>query len=181
MSVGRPPKSMAQRRIEGNPGKRALQVGTPNPVLLNEDRAAEVRNAVLTSKEARFVWDIVYPGLRAAKMISEVDAFGLVRYCEAEAWAWTLRKQRKAALSAPVAEGEDDNSWSLIQSLSMQEKWSNEAANTGAARLGLDGASRTRIKVDTQLDLFAEEVGTVVPILRAVEIAREVMGGAKGG
>lgn len=185
--VGRPPKSLAQRVAEGNKGKRALPVGTPDPRLLDEEQAEWIRDTLLTSDEARIVWDLIYPGARAAKMLTEVDALSFVRYCEAEAWGWLMRKRRAQALEeveAAQSGNAEDGAGAAVQRLqafALQEKWATESANTGAQRMGFDGASRTRIKIDQQLDMFAEAGGTVVPIQRAVEIAREVMGGAAAG
>ncbi len=191
---GRQPKPLAKRALDGNPGKRAFPVGTPDPVLLNEERAAEVRDTVLTSDEARAVWDWIYPAARAARMLTEVDVMSFARYCEAEAWGWQMRKRRRTALAAvdaglasaePVQDDEGGDrpgrGLATLQAFALQEKWATESANTAAARLGFDGASRTRIKLDQQLDLFAqdENTGAVVPMLRAVEIAREVIGGVK--
>lgn len=92
------PKPLAKRKLEGNPGKRAFPIGTPDPALLNEDRANEVRDRVLTSAEAKTVWNWIYPSARAAKLLTEVDVMAFARYCEHEAWGWQMRSRRREAL-----------------------------------------------------------------------------------
>ncbi len=85
---GPKPQPTAQKRLRGNPGKRALNTREPTPELaipscpdwLNSDARAE--------------WDRIVPELAAMNLLTRVDRAALACYCQ----AWSTFKLAQGEL-----------------------------------------------------------------------------------
>ena len=75
---GPAPKPTALKRLQGNPGKRALPKGEPRPA------AGKVPTAPRwLSEEAKKEWRRIAPRLWRVGLLTEVDGIGLGMLCEA--------------------------------------------------------------------------------------------------
>ena len=75
MRTGPPPKPSAQKRLEGNPGKRKLNENEPQPKV-----GCDVPAGLLVG--ARAVWDELYPDLFDVGIITEVDGPAFACLCD---------------------------------------------------------------------------------------------------
>ena len=75
MRTGPPPKPTAQKRLEGNPGKRSLNENEPQPKV-----GCAVPAGLLVG--ARAVWDELYPGLFEVGIITEADGPAFACLCD---------------------------------------------------------------------------------------------------
>ncbi len=74
---GRKPKPTALRVIQGNPGKRPLPKGEPNPSL-----ARSPEPPAWLDEDGRAEWERVVPELEAIGMLAVVDLAMLAAYCQ---------------------------------------------------------------------------------------------------
>lgn len=74
--AGRPPKPTKLKILQGNPGKRALPKGEPQPTLGIPTRPAWL------SPEAKREWNRVVRELDALGLLAHVDRALLAAYCE---------------------------------------------------------------------------------------------------
>lgn len=85
---GPKPQPTAQKRLRGNPGKRALNDREPTPAL-----AVPACPDFLNS-DARAEWDRIVPELQALNLLTRVDRAALACYCQ----AWATFKLAQAQL-----------------------------------------------------------------------------------
>lgn len=83
---GRRPKPTALKKLEGNPGKRALNHAEPQP----EKIAPEMPKGL--SKAAKREWNRIVPLLLKLGLLSEIDGKALASYCDAVAIIEEARK-----------------------------------------------------------------------------------------
>jgi len=82
MRRGRKPKSTAQRRLEGNPGKRALNAEEPAPPPLDTDPEFDTPPPELADDPiARTEWTRLAPMLRQCRQITLADRGALLALC----------------------------------------------------------------------------------------------------
>jgi P27 family predicted phage terminase small subunit len=77
---GRKPKPTAQRRLEGNPGKRRLNEDEPKPPAPSEEfdvPPPELAEHAIAAAE----WSRLAPMLRAVRVITEADRSALLALC----------------------------------------------------------------------------------------------------
>ncbi len=97
--AGRPPKPTQLKIIEGNPGKRPLRRGEPQP-----QRGIPSRPGWL-SPEAKREWNRVAPELDRMGLLAEIDRALLAAYCECWATYVAAVKALRAKKEAPEADG----------------------------------------------------------------------------
>jgi P27 family predicted phage terminase small subunit len=86
---GPPPKPTALKRLQGNPGKRALPKGEPQPEL-----GAPTRPAWLLP-EAKREWARIVPELERLGLLAKVDRALIASYCQC--WARYVEAQQDIA------------------------------------------------------------------------------------
>lgn len=151
-----PPKPTALRLIEGNRGKRALPKQEPDPAYLND-----LTPPAWMPADAARVWNDLAPKLRAARLLTEVDAYLLAMGCVSVAQYQNALARTGAALvkskmvqdddGNPVETGEQVNPWFIAQSMSFKQ------IMTIFREFGLSPAARTRIAVNPQGNLFDDQ------------------------
>lgn len=148
-----PRKPTALKVIEGNRGKRAISKHEPDPAYLND-----LTPPYWLSPEAAAVWNDLAPKLRAARVLTEIDAYLLAMGCVSIAQYQQAVRRAGGDLvkckiienedGQPVETGEQINPWFVAQSMSFKQL-------TAVFReFGIGPASRTRIATNPQGDLF---------------------------
>ncbi|ABI59719.1 phage terminase small subunit P27 family [Nitrosomonas eutropha] len=140
---GRYPKPTHLKIVEGNRGKRGVNKQEPDPAYLNDLAAPDYFSA-----GAKIVWSEIVPGLREAKLLTEVDVPMLHMACEA------IATYRRAALECgqeytePGAkERKSISYWEMVKSMAFKQ------AMTALQQFGMSPAARTRIAVQPQQTL----------------------------
>ena len=145
MRRGPKPKTTAQRRLEGNPGKRALNDREPTPPPLDDDPEFDTPPPELAEDaQARAEWTRLAPMLRRCKQITLADRAALIalcvewsRYLTATAEAKRLGLIVKAPSGYPIT-----NPWLPIANKALAQcarLW---------PELGLTPSSRSRVKAE---------------------------------
>lgn len=152
-NMARPPKPTALKLVAGNPGKRALNRSEPDPEYLIDLTAP----GYLLPKAA-VVWDEIVPHLRQAKLLTNVDVPMLAMGCTAIAqYREAVRRAGDDLVKSKVIEGETGesietgehvNPWLVVQSMSSKQ------AMAVLQQFGMSPASRSRVAVNPQGDLF---------------------------
>lgn len=135
---GPKPQPTAQRRLRGNPGKRALNDREPTPELavpacpdwLNEDARAE--------------WERIVPELVTMNLLTRVDRAALACYCQ----AWATFKAAQAEIDAHGLTMTAGDQGFLMQrpEVAIANK-AMQQIKLFAAEFGFTPSARTSIKV----------------------------------
>lgn len=135
---GKKPKPTALKKLAGNPGKRALNPGEPQP-----ERKKPTRPRYL-SDEAKKVWTRVAGELYQLGLLTRLDQHALAVYCEAVA-RW-IHAQEMCELEGYVITTDKGN---LIQSpwVAIMNRSIEQIRQLGA-EFGMTPSSRTRIHVE---------------------------------
>lgn len=137
MPPGRTPKSAAQKKLEGNPGKRKIKTEPQLKPALPEPPATLTDEAV---KE----WNRVAPELFAAKILTNADRAALAAYCQD--WADWVEARGKIIGDNKVVDSPSG--------YKMQSPWvaiANKAHTNFmrvASEFGLTPASRVRLATE---------------------------------
>ena len=160
---GPPPKPTALRSVEGRRGHQAAKKQEPDPDYLDD-----LTPPAWLPKDARDVWNNVAPKLRKARILTVADVEMLAMGCVSI--AQYRRAVRKAGArmvidpakgaSASAEPGDDPaeeapkgaslNAWVIIQSMTFKQ------AMKVFSEFGMSPASRTRLAIQPQQDLFSE-------------------------
>lgn len=138
MTRGRKPKPTAQKKREGNPGKRPLNEREPQPKLLSRVPPCPAH----VVGDARKEWKQVAPSLFDCGVLSAVELSLLELYCESIGRA----KQAQKALKLIDIEklGEIDTKQRVRILVGMIREAATQAKAI-ASELGITPASRTRL------------------------------------
>lgn len=147
--MARTPKPSALKLVQGNPGKRSLNDREPEPDLLNDlDPPARLPANVAE------VWRELAPKLRKAKLLTEIDVDLLEMTCASIA----LHRAAiiKIADGKVMVRNEETGSvslspWTLLHSMSFKQ------GMQALKEWGATPASRSRVMVDPQQDMFASD------------------------
>ena len=153
--AGRRPKPTNLKLLAGNPGKRALNPGEPNPPLAIPECPAEL------SDLAKGEWKRISLELLALGLLTELDRAALAAYCQAWAhWMEAVENIKKFGLivRTPPSEKNPDgypiqNPYFAIMNQSMAQM------RNFLVEFGMTPSSRSRIsvaKVDRDAE-FAKE------------------------
>lgn len=150
--AGRPRKPSALKLIQGNAGKRAANAQEPeSPLLDNLEPPEHLPQPVAA------VWRELAPKLRRAHVLTELDTPLLEITCESIAgFRQTLDKTADGKSLVRNAEtGSISLSpWELLKSMHVKR------AMAALREFGATPAARSRVMVDPQTDLFANQSGT---------------------
>lgn len=154
--MARPRKPTQLKVVEGNRGKRALNSREPDPAYLNDLTPP----AWLDPKSSE-VWNEIAPKLRAAKVLTEIDApmlamacVSLAQYRQAHARAGdrlVIEGELIADAASPdgiKAKGDQLNTWLIVQSMSFKQ------AMAVLREFGMSPSARSRVAINPQDDLF---------------------------
>lgn len=139
MGRGRPPKPSAQKRLDGNPGKRAVNHREPKP---RED-APECPSHI--DAEAAAEWHRLIPELTALGVITIVDKGVLAAYCCA--WSRWVKAELMIQKTSEVLQSKDGGGLYQNPYLAVANRAMEQMRTFGAA-MGLDPASRSRLQIE---------------------------------
>lgn len=138
MTRGRKPKPTEQKKLEGNPGKRALNDQEPQPDVAIPECPPHLEG------EARKEYQRITAELVKLKILSEVDRAALVAYCQA--WGDYVQATKEIKKEGEVLYSDKGNAyinpWKNIQTSAMDRML------RFSAEFGMTPSSRTRIKVE---------------------------------
>ncbi len=144
MTRGPKPKSTADKKRRGNPGKRALNDSEPQPP------AVAPLCPDWLDEEGQATWIWLSEMLTTLGIIAASDQALMALYCDAWSQLQHLRKRRankgEAQFLAPTKSGEGFYRHPLFDIEATLKK----QIMTYLAELGLSPSSRTRIRVDAQ-------------------------------
>ncbi len=139
---GRKPKPTALKKLEGNPGKRALNTKEPKP------KPAIPRCPSHLNTVARREWKRVTFKLYEMGVLTQTDRAALASYCVAYAH-WVMAEEKLKIEEAVIETGKGNlvqNPWIQISKRSMEQ------VVKFAAEFGMTPSSRARLIVDTHDD-----------------------------
>lgn len=150
--AGRYPKPTNLKVVEGNRGKRGMNKQEPDPEYLAVDCLAAPE---WLDARAKVVWSEIAPELQKARLLAVIDVPLLAMCCVAIAqFRYAVTKVGDAAvLDADGEKGESLNPWLIVQSMSFKQ------AVAILREFGVGPAARSRISLQSQLDLFGNGSG----------------------
>lgn len=138
MTRGRKPKPTETKKLEGNPGKRALNDQEPQPDVAIPECPPHLEG------EARKEYKRVTQELVKLKILAEVDRAALVAYCQA--WSDYVQATKQVKKEGEVLYSDKGNAylnpWKNIQTSALDRmlRYSTE--------FGMTPSSRSRIKIE---------------------------------
>ena len=136
--MGRPNKPTELKLVAGNPGKRSLNKREPDAEYV-EDLSPPDH----LSDEAKQVWGVLAPRLRASRLLTVLDVEPLEMLCNSI--VDYRQAQRKSATNETSNGG--ISPWKQLQSMHFKQ------LNIGFRMFGMGPESRSRVMVDPQLGL----------------------------
>lgn len=139
MTRGRKPKPTEQKKLGGNPGKRALNNQEPQPDVAIPKCPPHLEG------EARKEFQRITQELIKLKVITNVDRAAIVAYCQA--WSDYVNATKEVKKEGEVLYSDKGNAyinpWKNIQTSAMDRML------RFSAEFGMTPSSRSRIKVET--------------------------------
>ena len=135
---GRKPKPTAIKMLEGNPGKRALNIAEPKP------RVVAPRPPEHLSEDEKAKWKLAVKELHPLGLITTIDKDALAMYCVIYVrWVKAERMVREKGEIIKTAAG------NIIQNpyLSIANRALDQLNKLGA-EFGMTPSSRARVKAD---------------------------------
>ena len=135
---GRKPKPTALKRLEGNPGKRALNRAEPRP------KVEMPRPPEHLSDEEKAKWEAIVSELHSLGVMTRIDVDALARYCTIFVrWVKAEKMVREKGEIIKTAAG------NIIQNpyLSIANRALDQLNKLGA-EFGMTPSSRSRVKAD---------------------------------
>lgn len=137
MVAGRKPKPTAQKKLEGNPGKRKLNGSEPKATPGAPDCPAYVTG------EARKEWDRVIPLLAEMELLAHADLGTIATYCQAYGEAFDAQlKLNKEGLTVKV------NGQVIPHPLINIRRKAQQMMLSAGSQLGLNPSARSRIHIE---------------------------------
>lgn len=135
---GRKPKPTALKRLEGNPGKRALNHAEPRP------KSAMPEPPEHLSDEEKAKWKLIVQELHSLGLVTKIDVDALAMYCTIFVrWIKAEKMVREKGEIIKTAAG------NIIQNpyLSIANRAIDQLNKLGA-EFGMTPSSRSRVKAD---------------------------------
>ena len=147
---GRPRKPTGLKLVEGNAGKRGVNAGEPEPMLLN-DLAPSKR----MEPRSKAVWLEIAPMLRSMQVLTIADVMALEMLCDSIADYRYSRQQRGDDFVVTSAKGSE-----MISQWLVAQQMSARRADTMMSSFGMTPAARSKLMINPQGDLFAPAADT---------------------
>lgn len=116
MPAGRPPKPIEQKRLLGNPGKRAMPAEESMVMLAMVDQAPEPTRPLL--KYGRELWDRIW-GMGATWVSDKTDIELMMMTCEMIDERWNLRVKVMQSDDAAMRRGLRELDRQIVSNLSL--------------------------------------------------------------
>ena len=145
MNPGPPPKPTHLKLIQGNPGRRPLNVNEPKPNTLTKAPAPPE----LLGRSGKALWRKLVKPLMALNLLTALDLVALESYCDAyDVWMLTRRefKRNGSRLTVETMGGPKQNPLLVII------RNARDDMRKLSAEFGLSPASRSRVTGTTQSD-----------------------------
>jgi P27 family predicted phage terminase small subunit len=142
MTVGRKPKPLQLRIIEGNPGHRPLQKNQPKPTPVAPSRPAGLKG------EAKREWCRIVPELERLGLLTVIDRAALAGYCQA--WARAVAAEKVLAEKGQVKETPNGYLQQRPEVSIAFKAW--QLVRAFAAEFGLTPSARSRLSVQKPED-----------------------------
>lgn len=136
---GRKPKPTYLKLMDGNPGKRPLNMNEPSPAIELPEAPADLDDLALAE------WEQLAPELVKVGCLSAIDARQLALYCDIRS---RLVKAKQALKDEYVLAGAGENGGLYQNPLLAVVNKCTEQMMKIAAEFGMTPSSRTKIKVD---------------------------------
>ncbi len=151
---GRKPKPTSQKILEGNPGKRSVNVSEPRP---GYDHVRRVPHGLSTRAQA--LWRQLAGDLSELGMFTDVDIPAFMLLAE----HYALARQALAVISEDGLTTTDENGLTRKHPLLQIFRDNSAAFRAYATEFGLTPSSRTRfVKVDPKQLSLADELFSLV-------------------
>lgn len=141
---GRKPKPTAQKKLEGNPGRRPINTNEPK----FDQATRPVAPPRVLSMDGKREWRKMHALLRKAGLLTKVDESALAQYCQAYGtWCEAMRQVNRKGLVCFTPNGSLQVSpWFSIA------RASSEQCRKFMLEFGLTPSSRSRIVVQNDDD-----------------------------
>ena len=147
---GRKPKPTALKQLEGNPGKRPLNIAEPHPDAVSPDAPAHLDEVALAE------WNRLAPEMHTKGVLTGWDRAAFAGYCVAYSrWVKACAELSKTSLTITTEKG------NVIQHpiVGVANK-AQELMLRFLTEFGLTPSSRSRVSVpNTTVDEFEREFG----------------------
>ena len=145
---GRKPKPTALKELEGNPGKRQLNMNEPKP----KTKAPSCPKWL--DGEAKKEWRRLSKQMEALGILTEVDMAAFAAYCQAYArWKDAEEFISKHGTIVKTPSGY----WQQVPQVSIAQQYMKQMGKF-CEQFGLTPASRSRIVADTKQNEFIDEM-----------------------
>ncbi|MBP5461856.1 MAG: phage terminase small subunit P27 family [Lachnospiraceae bacterium] len=132
---GRKPKPTALKKLEGNPGKRALNEYEPQmPTAVN------IKPPAYLMPDAKKEWKRLAPVLASAGVLTLADMASFSAYCQA--YAHWIEAEKQLMASSPIIKRPSDGNPMRNPLISVSRAWLEEMKSFGA-EFGLTPSTRT--------------------------------------
>jgi P27 family predicted phage terminase small subunit len=143
--MSRPRKPSALKLVQGTARADRTNGAEPEPMLLTD-----LTPPAHLGERSAAVWNQVAPMLRRIQLLTEADVLALELLCDAVADYRYAREQRGDEFVAISHKGSEMLSQWLVAQMA-----SSKRAEALMSRFGMDPASRSRVMISPQADLFA--------------------------
>lgn len=150
--MGRPRKPTALHLVNGNPGKRTLNPGEPEPDVLND-----LEPPAHLAEDSATVWRELASMLRKIGVLTVADRIALEMLCDAVADYRHARNKVGPDFVKATMKGQMLNQWLVAQQMC------GKRAEAFMAKFGMDPAARSRIMVNPQGNLFGNDTPGAPP------------------
>jgi P27 family predicted phage terminase small subunit len=145
---GRKPKPTALKKLEGNPGKRQLNINEPIP----ERTAPECPDWL--SDEAQTEWHRLADKMERMGILTDIDMAAFAGYCQSYArWKEAEEFITKHGSIVKTPSGY----WQQVPQVSIAQQYLKDMQKF-AEQFGLTPASRSRIVADVQKNEYIDEM-----------------------
>lgn len=145
--MSRPRKPSALKLIAGTDRADRRNGNEPEPLLLND-----LEPPPHLSERSAAVWRELAPTLRRNQVLTEMDALALELLCDSVADYRQARLERDGSLTTVSAKGSQ-----MLDQLLVAQQACAKRCEVLMSKFGMDPASRSRVMVNPQADLFASE------------------------
>lgn len=145
--MSRPRKPSALKLIAGTDRADRRNGNEPEPLLLND-----LEPPPHLSERSAAVWRELAPTLRRNQVLTEMDALALELLCDSVADYRLARAERGDSLTTYSSKGSQ-----MLDQLLVAQQACAKRCEALMSKFGMDPASRSRVMVNPQADLFASE------------------------
>ncbi len=145
---GRPPKPVALKILQGNPGKRPLTAQEPQV-----DLAQEAEPPEWMTDFGKELWRRLVPQLLKARLLTEVDYAGLQMACE----AYSVWREMTEFLNEYGRIQTSQTGYEQARPEVSMQKQALDSYNKFMSEFGLSPSARSRLRVEPEAEQAEDE------------------------